>query len=164
MISLLFAMDKNRVIGKDNRLPWRLPNDLKFFKELTTSHSIIMGRKTFDSMKGPLSNRENIILTTNKDFAYEGCKVIHSIDELKTMCTQEPDKEWFVIGGEVLFKQVLDFADRIYMTYIDEAFEGDTFFPEFDENEWHLTKNEKGIKDEKNVYDYYFLQYDRKTK
>ncbi|QGH34734.1 dihydrofolate reductase [Gracilibacillus salitolerans] len=162
MISLLFAMGKNRVIGKDNTLPWHLPNDLKFFKELTTSHAIIMGRKTFESMNGPLPNRDNIVLTTNKEFEHEQCKVIHSVDAIKEMDKANPEKEWFVIGGEEIFKQVLDFADRIYMTYIDEEFEGDTFFPVFDGHKWPITKKEKGKKDEKNRYDYYFIQYDRK--
>ncbi len=162
MISLLFAMDKNRVIGKDNTLPWRLPNDLKFFKNLTTGNSIIMGRKTFESMNGPLPNRENIVLTSNKDFQQEGCMVLHSIDEIQELNKEHPEKEWFVIGGEVLFRQVIKFADRIYMTYIDEAFQGDTFFPEFDESKWLLTSKEKGEKDDKNIFDYYFIQYDRK--
>ncbi|MGP4041278.1 dihydrofolate reductase [Gracilibacillus sp. D59] len=162
MISLLFAMGKNRVIGKDNTLPWHLPKDLKFFKELTTSHSIIMGRKTFESMNGPLPKRENIVLTTNQEFAHDNCKVIHSIDEIKEMDQSNPEKEWFVIGGEEIFKQVLHFADRIYMTYIDEMFDGDTFFPDFDETKWNITNKEKGKKDEKNTYDYYFIQYDRK--
>ncbi|MFD2656179.1 dihydrofolate reductase [Gracilibacillus thailandensis] len=162
MISLLFAMGKNRVIGKDNTLPWHLPNDLKFFKELTTSNAIIMGRKTFESMNGPLPNRDNIVLTTKKEFKHEQCKVIHSVDAIKEMDKANPEKEWFVIGGEEIFKQVLDFADRIYMTYIDEEFDGDTYFPDFDEQEWYLTKKEKGKKDEKNRYDYYFIQYDRK--
>lgn len=162
MISLLFAMSKNRVIGKDNALPWYLPNDLKFYKGLTTHQTIIMGRKTYDSLDGALPNRENIVLTANNDFNPGDATIIHTIDEIKQLNDSDPEKEWFVIGGEVIFKQVLSFADRMYMTYIDEEFPGDTFFPTFDESEWHVTKNEKGKKDEKNPYDYYFIQYDRK--
>ncbi|SHN18933.1 dihydrofolate reductase [Gracilibacillus kekensis] len=162
MISLLFAMDRNRVIGKDNTLPWHLPKDLKFFKDLTLGNSIIMGRKTFESMNGPLPKRDNIVLTSNTDFQHGNCKVIHSIEKIKEWDSENPEKEWFVIGGEVIFKQVIDFADRIYMTYIDEAFEGDTFFPDFDESNWTVTSKEKGEKDDKNKYDYYFIQYDRK--
>lgn len=161
MISLLFAMSKNRVIGKDNDLPWHLPNDLKFFKELTTSQTVIMGRKTFLSMNGALPNRENVVVTRDTSFEAPNCKVMHSIDEIKSLTDAEPNKEWFVIGGEEIFQQVLPFTDRIYMTYIDHEFEGDTFFPKLKEAEWKTTKKTKGIKDERNRYDYYFMQYDR---
>ncbi|UOQ47623.1 dihydrofolate reductase [Gracilibacillus caseinilyticus] len=162
MISLLFAMGSNRVIGKDNDLPWHLPKDLKFFKDVTINQTIIMGRKTFESMNGPLPKRENIIVTRDKNYTATNSQVIHSIADIQQLNEEQPDKEWFVIGGEYIFEQVLPFADRIYMTYIDETFDGDTFFPEFDESDWHQTKKEKGIKDENNNYDYYFIQYDRK--
>lgn len=162
MISLLFAMDKNRVIGKDNDLPWRLPNDLKFFKELTIGNNVIMGRKTYDSMNGPLKNRENIIVTRDKNYEVAGCKIIHSIDDILSINEKEPTKEWFVIGGEEIFKQILPYADKIYMTYIDHSFEGDTYFPEWDESEWEEISKTKGKKDDKNPYDYYFIEYERK--
>ncbi|SER11879.1 dihydrofolate reductase [Gracilibacillus ureilyticus] len=162
MISLLFAMDRNRVIGKDNDLPWHLPNDLKFFKELTTNQSIIMGRKTLESMNGPLPNRENIVLTRDKHYDQENCMIIHSISELQVMNDKQSDKEWFVIGGENIFRQVLPIADRIYMTFIDESFDGDTFFPEIDESEWVVTSKKEGIVDKRNKYPHIFIQYDRK--
>ncbi|MDC3412984.1 dihydrofolate reductase [Aquibacillus sp. 3ASR75-11] len=162
MISLLFAMDRNRVIGSNNDLPWRLPKDLKFFKELTVTHSVVMGRKTFNSMGRPLPNRENIVLTRDKTFLPSGCRVIHSIETIVQWNKNSREKEWFVIGGAEIFKQILPYADRMYMTYIDEVFEGDTYFPLYNENEWTLTKKENGVKDENNPYDYYFLQYDRK--
>ncbi|WP_138417069.1 dihydrofolate reductase [Aquibacillus sediminis] len=162
MLSLLFAMDRNRVIGSNNDLPWRLPNDLKFFKQVTTGNTIIMGRKTFDSINRPLPNRENVILTRDKSYQQEGCQVIHSIDTIINWNNENPEKEYFIIGGAELFKQTLPFADRMYMTYIDETFEGDTYFPSFDENNWQEVKREKGIKNEKNQYDYYFIQLDRK--
>ncbi|MRH42465.1 dihydrofolate reductase [Aquibacillus halophilus] len=161
MISLLYAMDRNRVIGYKNELPWRLPNDLKFFKEMTTSNSIIMGRKTFDSMNGPLPNRKNIIITRDESYQQENCEVIHSVDTIVEWNNLNPDTEYFVIGGGNIFKQILPYSDRMYMTYIDESFPGDTYFPEFDENKWKMTKKEKGPNDEKNPYDYYFIQYDR---
>lgn len=161
MISLLYAMDRNRAIGYNNDLPWRLPNDLKFFKNLTTSNTIIMGRKTFDSMRRPLPNRENVIVTRDRSFSVEGCEVIYSIDPVIEWSKHNPEKEYFVIGGADIFKQLLPFADRMYMTYIDETFPGDTFFPLFDEQDWKITKKELGIKDESNPYDYYFIQYDR---
>ncbi|ENH97297.1 dihydrofolate reductase [Gracilibacillus halophilus YIM-C55.5] len=162
MISLLFAMDKNRVIGKDHTLPWYLPNDLKFFKRLTTSQTIIMGRKTFDSMNGPLPNRNNIVITHDQSFTHPDCKVIHNIEDIQKLNQEQPNQEWFVIGGEEIFRQVLDFADRIYMTYIDASFEGDTFFPTFDGSNWEMTDKQMGVTDEKNKYDHYFITYDRK--
>ncbi len=161
MISLLFAMDENRVIGYENGLPWQLPNDLKFFKELTTSQTVIMGRKTFESMNGPLPNRENIVLTQNNQFEAEGCTVIHSIEDVVKWNKENPSKEYFVIGGEEIFKLILPDADRIYMTLIKASFKGDTFFPHFDETKWQLTKETKGEKNERNPYDYFFRQYDQ---
>ncbi|WP_349407322.1 dihydrofolate reductase [Pseudalkalibacillus sp. SCS-8] len=159
MISLLFAMDKNQVIGKNNDLPWHLPEDLKWFKQVSTGHTIIMGRKTYESIGKPLPNRKNVIVTNDKNYTAEGCIVTHSIEE----ALQQDGDEMIVIGGAKIFEQVLDDADRLYLTYIDHEFEGDTFFPEFDESEWKLTSKEKGIKDDKNPYDYYFCIYDRKT-
>lgn len=162
MISLLVAMDRNRLIGKDNDLPWKLPNDLKFFKEVSTGHTIIMGRRTYESMNAPLPNRENVVVTNKENLDAEGCKVIHSLEPVFEWDKDNPDEEYIVIGGSVIFEQVLDRADRMYITWIDESFEGDTYFPEFDESKWKLTKKEKGKKDDKNPYDYYFCQYDRK--
>ncbi|MFC4404401.1 dihydrofolate reductase [Gracilibacillus xinjiangensis] len=162
MISLLFAMDRDRVIGKNNDLPWHLPNDLKFFKNLTMNQSIIMGRKTLDSMNGPLPKRENIVLTRDTNFNPPNCKVIHSIEDLQELINENKEKEWFVIGGENVFKQVLPIADRIYMTFIDQSFGGDTFFPEFDQSEWIVTSEKEGEVDEKNRYPHTFIQYDRK--
>ncbi|MCF6137327.1 dihydrofolate reductase [Pseudalkalibacillus berkeleyi] len=159
MISLLFAMGSNRVIGKDNDLPWHLPEDLKWFKKVSTGHTIIMGRKTYESIGKPLPNRKNVIVTTDQSYEAEGCVVTHSIEE----ALQQSGDEKVVIGGTQIFKQVLDQTDRIYMTYIDEEFEGDTFFPELDDSNWILKSKEKGIKDEKNPYDYYFMIYDRKS-
>jgi len=163
MISLLVAMDKNRLIGKNNDLPWRLPNDLKFFKSVSTGHTIIMGRKTYESMNAPLPNRQNVVVTRKQDFEAEGCEVIHSLDPVLEWDKENPDTEYIVIGGSYIFEEILDKADRMYITWIDEAFEGDTYFPEFHEENWTLTKKDKGTKDEKNPYDYYFCQYDRKA-
>ena len=161
MISFLVAMDKNRVMGIDNRLPWRLPADVKFFKEVTMGHPVVMGRKTYDSIGKPLPGRENIILTRNVDYQPEGCKVIHTVEESIEYMKNKND-EVFVIGGAQLFKELFPVADRLYITEIHHEFEGDTFFPEFEESEWTLSSSEKGIKDEKNPYDYFFHVYDRK--
>lgn len=162
MISLLVAMDRNNVIGFENDMPWHLPNDLKYFKEKTTGHTIIMGRKTYDSIGRPLPNRKNVILTRQTTEFPNDVEVIHSIEEIYEWQKSHPNEELFVIGGGDIFKQVLPFADRLYITKIDEAFEGDTFFPKFSLSDWKLTTSIKGEKDSKNNYDYYFQQYDRK--
>ncbi|RFB16869.1 dihydrofolate reductase [Bacillus sp. HNG] len=160
MISLLLAMDKNQLIGKDNDLPWRLPADLAYFKRVTMGHPIIMGRKTYDSIGRPLPGRENIIVTRDTSYKAEGCKVIHSIDEIVKM-SEETEQELFVIGGAEIFKEILPYSDRLYITVIDEEFEGDTYFPAFDKAEWQVISKEKGIKDEKNPYEYTFLVYEK---
>lgn len=162
MISFIFAMDRNRLIGKDNDLPWHIPNDFKFFKDMTWGKTIIMGRKTFESFGKPLPERKHIVITSNKEYDREGCAVIHSINEVIQMEKDDPNKEWFVIGGSVLFEEMLPYADRMYLTYIDASFEGDTYFPQYDESDWTLVSEKKGKKDDKNPYDYYFRTYDRK--
>ncbi|WP_449536640.1 dihydrofolate reductase [Ferdinandcohnia sp. Marseille-Q9671] len=160
MISLLLAMDKNQLIGKDNDLPWRLPADLAYFKRVTMGHPIIMGRKTYDSIGRPLPGRENIIVTRDKTYHAEGCKVIHSIEEIVTL-SENTEQELFVIGGAEIFKEILPYSDRLYITEIEEEFEGDTYFPAFDKADWKVISKEKGIKDEKNQYDYTFLVYEK---
>ncbi|MCQ6275156.1 dihydrofolate reductase [Bacillus sp. V3B] len=161
MISYIVAMDKNRVIGKNNQLPWYLPADLQFFKRVTMGHPIIMGRKTYESIGKPLPGRENIIVTRNQEYKVEGCTVIHSVEEL-TKFTEEKQEEVFVIGGAELFQVTFPNVDRLYITMIEHEFEGDTFFPEFNETDWNLISTEKGPKDEKNPYDYSFNIYERK--
>ncbi len=161
MISFLVAMDQNRVIGKDNALPWHLPDDLKFFKRVTMGHPIVMGRKTYESIGKPLPGRENIIITRNTEYQADGCTILHSVEELQKYLDKK-EEEVFIIGGAQLFNDTFPIADRLYITEIHHEFEGDTFFPEFPESEWTLTSKEKGIKDEKNPYDYYYTIYDRK--
>ena len=124
MITLIAACSKNRAIGKDNKLLWHLPNDLKRFKRLTTDKTVVMGRKTFESIGKPLPNRKNIILTKNKDLLIEGCDVICSISELNLI------EDIVISGGEQIYKLFIDLADIIELTLIDKYFEGDAFFPE----------------------------------
>lgn len=161
MISLLFAMDRNQVIGANNDLPWHLPNDLKFFKEKTTGRTIIMGRKTFDSIGRALPNRRNIVLSKSDIELPIGVELIQDINSILTMDKKNPEEELFIIGGGGIFEQILPFADRMYITLIEEEFNGDVFFPDFSLEMWKETSRVKGIKDEKNPYDYYFIQYDR---
>ncbi|GGN56207.1 dihydrofolate reductase [Oceanobacillus indicireducens] len=164
MISLLVAMDRNHVIGSDNDLPWHLPDDLRYFKETTTGHTIIMGRKTFESIGRILPKRKHVVITRGNYEFPEEVEVIHDLEPIKTWNDDNPQEEYFVIGGGDIFKQVLPFADRLYITWIDEDFAGDTFFPSISLDEWELTEKTKGKKDEKNPYDYYYLVYERKNK
>lgn len=163
MISFIWAMDKHRVIGKNNQLPWHLPEDLKFFKRVTMGHPIIMGRKTFESIGRPLPGRKNIIVTRNREYTNENCEVMYDVESLLAFCRQNSDEEYFVIGGAEIFQQLFPYVDRLYITKIDEAFEGDTYFPAIDLDDWQLSSQEKGIKDEKNPYDYEFLIYEKKA-
>lgn len=160
MISFLLAMDKNRVIGKNNDLPWRLPADLAYFKKTTMGHPVVMGRKTHESIGKALPGRKNVVMTQDSGYMAEGCEIVHSVD--KAISLFPPDKEVFVIGGAQLFEAFFPFADRLYVTYIDEAFKGDTFFPEIDETEWKKVSSKKGDKNEKNPYDYFFIIYEKR--
>jgi len=162
MISLLVAMGKNHVIGFENDMPWHLPEDLKYFKEKTTGRTIIMGRKTYDSIGRVLPNRRSVVLTRQKLNFPKEIEVIQDIKQIYQWNKANPNQELFVIGGGNLYNQVLPYADRMYITEIDENFEGDTFFPTFEANEWTLTSKVKGERNNDNPYEYYFLQYDRR--
>ncbi|HET7578633.1 MAG TPA: dihydrofolate reductase [Bacillales bacterium] len=160
MISFLLAMGKNRVIGKDNGMPWHLPADLAFFKKKTMGHMIVMGRKTHESIGKALPGRRNVVVTRDTNYEAEGCIVVHSVDEARELFGN--DEEVFVIGGTKLFNAFFSYADRLYVTYINEEFDGDTFFPEIDDMKWKRTSVEQGVRNEKNPYDYSFITYDRK--
>lgn len=165
-ISLILAMDEARGIGIDNQLPWRLPADLAFFKKTTLGHTILMGRKTFDSIGKPLPGRHNVILTRDPAFEAAGCEVVHSVEEAVKAYGRGGDKETeelFVIGGAELFGLLLPYADRMYITEIAHRFKADTFFPEVDRRQWRVVSREKGIRDEKNPYDYEFVLYERES-
>ncbi|MES9778606.1 dihydrofolate reductase [Bacillus velezensis] len=161
MISFIFAMDENRLIGKDNDLPWHLPDDLAYFKKVTTGHTIVMGRKTFESIGRPLPNRRNIVVTSRDESLFPGCITADSAEEVLKLISA--DEECFVIGGAQLYSALFPYADRLYMTKIHHVFEGDRFFPEFNEAEWELTSRKQGVKDEKNPYDYEYLVYEKKN-
>lgn len=165
MLSFVVAISENNVIGKNGSLPWRLPEDLKFFKDITSTSSktMIMGRKTFESLPKVLPGRKHIILTRNKNFKIndEQVSVIYDIKNLQPYI--EASEEYFVIGGAEIFKQLLPYADRIYLTRIHENFHGDTFFPEFDENQWQTNILRKGTVDEDNPYAHTYLILDKKN-
>ena len=161
MISLIWAMDENGLIGNKNALPWHLPADLKFFKNTTMGLPIAMGRKTWDSLGRPLPGRENIVITRNPMFTTKGCTVLNSVDAL-VQYSQNNERDIFVIGGAEIYKLVLPFANRLYLTRIHAQFNGDTYFPELNMSDWELISKEKGNRDEDNPYDYYFEIYERK--
>lgn len=161
MISLIWAMDENRVIGYKNALPWRLPAELQYFKKTTMGHPIAMGRKTFESIGRPLPGRENIIITRNPSFQREDCTVYYSLDSFIEYARKYAG-EIFVIGGAEIFREIFPIADRLYITNIKHAFQGDTYFPKFPLEGWKLIRREPGIKDEKNPYNYEYLVYERK--
>lgn len=158
MISMIWAMDRNCTIGKDNKLPWRLPADLANFKRLTTGHTVIMGRKTFESLGKSLKDRKNVIMTRDLNYSAEGCVVCHTVEEILEMGR---DEEVFVIGGADIYSEFLPFSEKLYVTLIDENFSGDTFFPAINDKEWMLISSTQGEKNEKNPYNYYFLIHER---
>ena len=162
IISMISAVAENRVIGNKNSLPWHLPADFKYFKEATLGKTIVLGLNTFKSIgEKPLPDRKNIIL--NNDINYvppEGCFVAHSIEELIKMTENEP--EVMICGGASVYKQFLPLAKRLYLTYIHKSFDGDTYFPEVDMEEWKEVKRTDFKADEKNKYDYSFVILERK--
>jgi dihydrofolate reductase len=157
MISFVVAMDENRAIGKDNDLPWYLPNDLKHFKKTTMGKPIVMGRKTYESIGKPLPGRENIVVTRDQSYEAEGTTIVHSVDEVLQINAEEV----CVIGGSEIFKQFLPVADRLYITEIHHTFEADTYFPELNDNEWKEVSRTEGIIDEKNKYPHEFVVYEK---
>jgi dihydrofolate reductase len=158
-LSLIWAMGHNQVIGIDNKMPWHLPAELAYFRKVTTGHPIIMGRRTFESINSkPLPRRTNIILTRDQAFTAEGVVVLHSVEQV---LQQYGDSGAFVIGGTQIYEQFLPVAEHLYITMIDQEFEGDTFFPEIKWTEWRLVNEELGVRDEKNPYSYSFKVFDR---
>jgi dihydrofolate reductase len=161
-LSIIVILSTNNVIGRDNKLPWHMPADLKRFKNLTMGHHILMGRRTFDEIKKPLPGRVNVVITRDHHFAAEGVAISRSVDEAISKAEAAGDKEIFLIGGGEIFKQVIHRANRMYVTRIHADIEGDTYFPDFDDvNEWQLVDAEHFEADEKNAYPYSFLTYER---
>lgn len=156
MIKIIVATSRNRVIGNDNTLIWHLPADLKNFKRLTTGSVVIMGRKTYESIGKPLPYRRNIIITRDENYKVDNCEIVNSLEEALLICFEN----CFIIGGGEIYKQVLPIADEIYLTLIDEVFEGDTYFPEIGDD-WFESERQDFEPDEKNKYKYSFIKYER---
>jgi len=159
ILSLIAAMDNNRLIGKDNDLPWHLPADLQHFKSVTMNKPILMGRKTYDSIGRPLPGRQNIVITRS-DIEIEGVTVVNSIDE--AIVAAKDAEEVMVIGGSSIYELVLPEVQRMYLSYVEGEFEGDAWFPEFDENEWKIMDEKVQAADEKNAHACRFVTYDKK--
>ena len=161
MLSIIVAKAKNNVIGKDNSLIWHLPEDLKRFKTLTTGHNIIMGRRTFESLGRILPNRFHVILCNDMELNIddENVEVLEDISLLDKYINS--DEENFVIGGATIYKLLMPYCKKMYITEIDQDFEGDVYFPEIDSSEWKVTNKEKGLKDEKNPFDYEYVTYEK---
>jgi dihydrofolate reductase len=164
-VSMIAAMSKNRVIGKDNDLPWHLPDDFRFFKETTKNHHVIMGRKNYESLPHkfkPLPNRTNLVLTRNDHFEAEGTTVLQSLEKALQLAEQNGEHEAFIIGGGQIYLLGLAYADTIYLTEIDATIEGDTHFPEFDKNEWQETERIHHPVDDRHAHAFDFVTYKKK--
>ena len=163
IISLIAAIGKNNELGKGNDLVWKLPADQKFFRETTSEHTIIMGRKTWESIGRPLPSRRNIIITRDKSYKAEGVEVAHSLEEAVKLCKSDlPTKEIFIIGGAEIYKQAMPIADKLYITHIDaEDSKADTFFPEIIPVVWNEISREEHQPDEKNPLPYTFSIYEK---
>ena len=161
MIAIIAAIDKNNALGFQNRLLFYLPDDLKRFKALTTGHTVVMGRKTFDSLpKGALPNRRNIVLSRSTKLVLPGAEVYTSLEEALKHCAD--DEQVFIMGGASVYKQAMPLADRLYMTEIDaEAAEADVYFPAIDHELWHETKRDVRRADDRHPCDYAFVDYER---
>lgn len=157
---MIAAAAENNALGKDNDLLWHLPDDFKRFKQITSGHHIVMGRKTFESFPKPLPNRTSVVITRQKNYAPEGCVVVKNLEEALAVCPK--NEETFIIGGGEIYKLALPFADKIELTRVHESFEADAYFPEFSESEWKLESEEFHPTDEKHKYPFTYQTFVRK--
>ncbi|MBO0725042.1 MAG: dihydrofolate reductase [Blastocatellia bacterium] len=156
IVSIVAAMDRKRGIGIDNKLPWRLPADLKRFRDLTMGHHIVVGRRTFESIGRPLPGRRMIVVTRDGAYKAEGCDVVHSVEEAINLARERGEREVFVCGGAEIYARSIEIADRMYLTFVDAEVAADTFFPEFDERDWSERESFYQPADEKNQYAFCF--------
>lgn len=161
IISQIVAIGQNGEIGKDNDLIWKLPNDMKFFKQTTMGHHIIMGRKNYESINMALPGRTSVIITRNPSYKAEGCHVVHSLKDALDLAKSNGEEEAFIIGGGEIYKQSLDITDRIYLTEVHDKFEADAFYPALNKDNWKELKREKHLKDDRHLCDYSFVKLER---
>lgn len=166
IVSAIAALSKNNVIGKNNDLPWRLPDDMKFFMETTKGHHVIMGRKNYDSLLEkfkPLPQRTNIVITHQKDFKAPGCLVLHAIEPALEIARKDSEEECFIIGGAEIYRLAMPHTTRLYLTEIDAHIEGDTWFPDFKKENWREVSRKHHPADERHKYAFDFVIYDRES-
>ena len=154
---MIVAYAHGRVIGRDGKIPWHLPNDLRYFKRITTDHTVVMGRKTFESIGRPLPQRRNIVLTHCHDMQLAGVEVVHSKQEVLAL-----KDDIFILGGEAVYRQFIDVADQLYITEIALDTEGDAFFPAWNPQDFMLISSQEGVVDEKNIFPHVFYVYQHK--
>ena len=160
-VTIIAVLGRNRVIGKGNRMPWHISDDLKRFKAVTLGHPVVMGRKTFQSIGKPLPGRDNIVITRSHAFAAPGCRVVHSLAEALTAAQGAP--EVFVIGGAEIYAPALPLADRLQLTEVDAAIDGDAYFPDFDRSAWREVSREPGSTAGPDRIRYDFVTYERRA-
>ena len=161
-ISAIVACAAHRVIGKDNQIPWYLPADLQYFKKTTLNHHIIMGRNSFESIGRSLPKRTNMVITRKPFYAATDCLIFHSVEEALEFADNNGETEIFIIGGGEIYRQTIDYWDKLYLTEVNVELDGDVFFPELEKNEWIERSSEHHFKDAKNEYDYTFKILERK--
>ena len=164
IVSAIAALSQNRVIGKNNDLPWKLPDDMKFFMESTKGHHVVMGRRNYDSLHEkykPLPQRTNIVITRQQDFKAPGCVVMHAVEPALDLARKNGEKECFIIGGAEIYQLAMPYTTRLYMTEIDAVIEGDTFFPEFDQSDWKEISRQHHPADQRHAYAFDIVIYDR---
>lgn len=160
-ITMIAAMDRNRTIGIGNKMPWRLPAEMAYFTKMTTGKTVLMGRKTFESLRKPLKDRRNVVLTRQEHFHPEGCEVVHSLQEALKLCKED---ELMVMGGADIYAQFMPYADTLLLTAVDAEIDGgDAFFPVVPEAEWKLVDCEKRQSDESNPYAFTFQTFKRRS-
>lgn len=165
IISIIAALAANQVIGRNNDLPWKLPDDMKYFMETTKGHHVIMGRKNYESIPDkfrPLPNRTNIVVTRQEGFHAPGCIVVHSMEKALDIANAHGEIEVFIIGGAEIYRQGLSLTQRMYLTEIDATLAGDTYFPEFKKEDWIETSRIPHEQDERHAYDFDFVVYEKK--
>lgn len=160
---IMAARASNNIIGKDNDLVWHLPADLKFFKQTTKGHTLIMGRKTFESLANPLPHRDSWIVTRNKNYQREGITVFHSLESALQAGEDKGLESVFILGGGEIYRQSMNIADKMIITEVHHKFEGDTYFPEINTEMWKEVSREEHKADDKNKYDYAFVQFEKKS-
>jgi dihydrofolate reductase len=166
IVSLIAAVSKNHVIGKNNDLPWHLPNDMKYFMQTTKGHCVLMGRKNYESLPEkfrPLPNRTNILITRQGNYLAPGCEIFNTIEQGIAYAKEKGETELFIIGGAEVYEATLPLADKLYLTEINATIDGDTFFPQIDKSEWKETARTTNSKDDKHKYMFDFVVYAKKV-